>query len=179
LLVGGLIFACEFTTNLSTLKDHNCPDGYKPCFDVIKNTNSCLPKSDPDTGCFDGALGTECSSCQTKISNAMTTVCTPAPDYKCSVSSCESGWLNCPDVDPNNCTTDINNDAKHCNTCSTVCGSQAGWLHADPACESGHCTFKCQAMWQDCDGLTSNGCECPSSATCISHVCGADAGTTD
>jgi hypothetical protein len=167
LLLGGLIFACEFTTNLDPLKNGDCGALEKPCTDPETGGKKCVSKNDPATGCFSSTLSPTCSSCGQLIVHA-----TPAcsTDFaKCIVGTCDTGWFNC-DPNADGCTTNLEQDVNNCNNCGHVCSIPAGLqMGATAACQSAHCTYTCNIGWADCDMMASTGCECQ--GTCNGTAC--------
>jgi hypothetical protein len=68
----------------------------------------------------------------------------------------------------NGCETDLQTDASHCGTCAQSCVIQHV---ASGVCTAGACVINtCQPLWDDCDRVSSNGCETDLSQT---NHCGA------
>ncbi len=68
---------------------------------------------------------------------------------------CDTGHLDCDTDAANGCEIDSTNDASHCGACATVCQD----VNATNSCTAGVCSPICNALWDDCDGDGSNGCE--------------------
>lgn len=118
-----------------------CQTGYQDCngdFDKADG-NGC------ETNTFNDPLN--CGGCGTK----------------CLVSEgeiCESGRCICRCGAP--CSqTALDTDVNNCGACGFACpeGEYGTDDHASRACTDGVCGFRCAALWGDCDGKTSNGCE--------------------
>src|SRR5262249_23387619 len=52
--------------------------------------------------------------------------------------------------------TDTSSDANNCGTCGLMCPTG---MHAVAFCASRACGLACQVGFDDCDGITGNGCE--------------------
>ncbi len=74
----------------------------------------------------------------------------------CRVASCERGWGDCNDRDPDGCETDLNASVGHCGACERPCQ----FLNASAACSNGTCRIaSCVGGWGDCNGSEADGCE--------------------
>lgn len=56
------------------------------------------------------------------------------------------------------CGADLMNDPSHCGACDVACPQGD---HQKASCLAGTCVAACEAGFDDCDGLTTNGCEKP------------------
>jgi hypothetical protein len=168
LLLGGLVFACEFTTNLNPLKDGICAVDEKSCVNGTTQEKTCVSKSDEGTGCGDPALAPACEPCANKILHAKTIVCTM--DFNCAYSACDDGWLDCDPVgmDVDGCETNINSQTNNCGSCGHKCSGSA--KNASPGCINGSCIISCDPGYTDCNGdlnmgSSGDGCECMGSCS--------------
>jgi hypothetical protein len=139
--------ACGLTTDLSTLKNGQCPSEEKAC--LVAGKEQCVSTSDPKTGCS----AQSCLSCDVKVANAVTT-CSAAG--ACTIAACNAGYIDCNQSDVDGCEIDIEVDTSNCGLCGTVCGPAP---HAAPICLHEVCALQCAADYGDCDGKYSNGCE--------------------
>jgi hypothetical protein len=159
---------CIPTASCCTAAD--CPDDGKGCTTTVCVNNVCGHVNRPNgTTCSDGdacttndacqdgnCVGTAitCPTCQTCSGGA----CVPiADDTPCGVDHACCGGT-CTDM------TTLSN----CVTCGNVCpATLSGALVEcgvvadpdDPAVGQKGCVFVCNSGFEDCDGLSSNGCE--------------------
>ncbi|MBN1774216.1 MAG: hypothetical protein JXB32_23355, partial [Deltaproteobacteria bacterium] len=98
---------------------------------------------------------TDCGGCGMACSPAHAT------GASCSTGSCtftcDAGWGDCDGIGGNGCETALDT-LTNCGGCGTACSP----AHATGAtCATGTCLYAaCDADWDDCDGVASNGCEC-------------------
>lgn len=73
----------------------------------------------------------------------------------CKVDTCDTGWDNCNNMDPDGCEAMLSSDPNNCGMCGRVCSS----ANSVPSCVGGNCQFVCAAGFIDLDLDPSNGCE--------------------
>jgi hypothetical protein len=157
---GAPVFACEFATDLDSLKDQVCPPQQKHC--KVAGVDVCASWDNTDTGCNDKRYATSCEPCGAGVVHA-TTTCSSA--HTCIWASCDPSWLDC-NMDPGDgCETNVETSASHCGSCENACAVAAS-TSADVAmstvltCSASHCQIDhCENGYQDCDQVVANGCE--------------------
>ena len=150
----------------------SCAPGQTVC------AGACVATTSDPANC--GACGTVCPA----RANALQ-VCAAG---HCAMV-CNAGYADCDGMAANGCEAATGNDPTSCGACGRAC---PGGTNARPACDSGRCTLACNPGFEDCDGMTANGCEadlrssvsncgacgnaCPAvshgSATCTAGSCG-------
>ena len=106
--------------------------------------------------------------------------CASAPhaDAVCASTGCstrcQAGFADCDGVAANGCESDLAADASNCGACGRACTVANG----QGRCASGACArARCDASFDDCDGVAANGCEAriDSSTHCgrCGNACGA------
>jgi hypothetical protein len=136
---------------------------------------ACSPTCNSGFGDCDGNPG---NGCETDLNNDPTH-CGACPNAcggggqicvagTCQASPCPAGLGDC-DTDPALlCATNLDSSLQHCGFCTNACSAANG----TPACSAGQCRVQaCDTGFDDCDGVSSNGCETPL-ATTTDH-CGA------
>lgn len=74
----------------------------------------------------------------------------------CVMQSCNTGWRDCNQQFDDGCETHVFTNPNHCGVCNFQCVLN----HAVTGCAGGQCTVEdCADGWENCDGLTHNGCE--------------------
>jgi hypothetical protein len=121
-----------------------CPSGFGDC------------NGNPDDGC-ETDLRTDANNCGTCgnlcVAANGTAYCN---DTMCAIQSCNPGYDDCSGGYADGCETNLNTNAAHCGGCGTPCTIDNG----QPLCDVGECTVKsCNANYDDCNGLASDGCE--------------------
>jgi alpha-tubulin suppressor-like RCC1 family protein len=91
--------------------------------------------------------------------------------------TCNSGFGNCDnDMTTNGCEVNLMTDSSHCGTCPTSCAGL--FPNSTSICISGTCSMgPCNTNYQNCDGLTANGCESnklsdPNNCMTCGNACG-------
>ncbi len=132
-------------------------------------TDTCIA---PWGNCDAGLPGGDANGCETNLnitpahcgSCPLSCVSTHATTTGCSagkcVYSCSAGWADCSSALNDGCEMNIwdyngTSARTHCGTCTNVCNT----AHNTPICPSGSCVPVCDAMWDNCDGDSTNGCE--------------------
>jgi hypothetical protein len=145
-----LLTRCEFTNDLSPLKNGQCPSGKKAC--VVDGGNACVDKTDPETSCQEQT----CLPCSARLYHVKDAICDP--NAGCVISTCEDGWAHCTMDRLSGCETNVGTDRMNCGSCGNVCNDTV--TNAVPVCTPpGNCTLLCKHGFHDCDGLYSDGCE--------------------
>jgi hypothetical protein len=80
----------------------------------------------------------------------------PAPLSVCIESACPAPWATCPGGEL--CATDTSSDIDHCGSCAP-CPRPKRMLHAEAVCTGGKCAYACDALFADCNGKHTDGCE--------------------
>ncbi len=140
------------------------------CLDSVCRVASCAA---PWADCNEDGLDCETDTSTNKDNcGSCGTVCADLPNApgvcagsNCSVT-CDLGWDDCNANLADGCETDVAADPSNCGGCGIACPSAP---QADPACTESQCTFACQSLWGDCNGLPDDGCELK--LTDVSH-CG-------
>ncbi len=98
---------------------------------------------------------TNCGGCGVSCSRAhATATCSTGT---CQIDSCDVGWGNCDGTGSNGCERSLTT-LTDCGGCGVGCNLP----NAGESCASGSCQItSCSALWSNCDGLASNGCERP------------------
>jgi hypothetical protein len=142
---GGCGVRCEFENGIGDCSSGSCEFvGCLPGYDQCGGSTCTSLADDPDN-C--GACGNVCDGATPRCYGG-----------RCTSASCTAGTADCDgDVVTNGCETDLDRRAT-CGLCDVSCGP---YPHADAGCDtSGSCTIAaCDAGWEDCDGVVSNGCE--------------------
>ncbi len=73
----------------------------------------------------------------------------------CKVDTCDMGWANCNNMDPDGCESNSATDVQNCGMCGRACST----ANATPSCVGGNCQFTCNTGWIDLDMDPANGCE--------------------
>ena len=151
--------ACS-TTNVATATCTNglctstCVAGYGNC------TQPAAPT--PDDGCETntntntdncGACGRACSGTNVTTRSCANALCN---------STCTASFGNCsepaaPSPD-DGCETNTTNDPTHCGSCTKMCTAPP---NETATCVASSCGASCTSGFTDCDGSSTNGCECP------------------
>ncbi len=96
-----------------------------------------------------------CGSCGNLCSFPHTTA--DCISGSCALGECEAGWADCNSVLTDGCESEVAFDVGNCGACGNACNLPHV---SDPYCYQGVCQINtCEAGRQDCDGITSNGCE--------------------
>lgn len=86
----------------------------------------------------------------------------------CRVSACEPLFGNCNGTDLDGCEASLAS-AAHCGQCNHPCEL----AHASETCTAGACTLaSCDTGWGNCDGVSGNGCEIPTTTVTDCGSCG-------
>lgn len=114
-----------------------------------QGADSCVAINDPEFGC----ASSSCAPCA--LPHAVS-VC--SNDGRCVIGGCETGYVDCDDVEENGCETDHTSSLEHCGDCSTSCLTRE--QHADFKCNNGLCVVvECRDGYQNCNQLNVDGCE--------------------
>ncbi len=132
-----------------------------------------------DTGCETDLTtsASHCGACGAACTVAGGTGrCSRGTVPTCAVASCNPGLGDCDRLYSTGCEHDTSSDANNCGACGRVCTLP----RATPACVTSACVVgSCDAGYDNCDGIHSNGCEIDIQTNrrhCGScgHACGAD-----
>ncbi len=95
----------------------------------------------------------DCGSCNTPCGLPHSTAdCTGG---SCHIGSCDALWDDCNSNDADGCETSLETTTD-CGSCGTACSR----ANATASCSGGSCHIgSCNSLWDDCDGVDSNGCE--------------------
>jgi len=74
----------------------------------------------------------------------------------CGVATCGSRYKDCNTASADGCEVDTFRDANNCGGCGIQC---QGGTHAAGVCILGKCQLACQALYLDCNGDPTDGCE--------------------
>ncbi len=69
---------------------------------------------------------------------------------------CQTGFSDCNKTESDGCEVKTGSDINNCGTCGTKCATGP---NAGAGCFDGKCGFVCTGTYQDCDKITTNGCE--------------------
>lgn len=142
--------ACGVVCNLPHASTSQCSDGRCVVERCASGWGDC--NGDPADGCEEylQTNRTHCGACR----NA-------CPGDGTTGQRCLSGRCGCPTgstycADSQRCV-DLANDLSNCGGCGLRCGALP---NGTPRCAQGMCVVSsCNAGWDDCDRLTTNGCE--------------------
>lgn len=70
--------------------------------------------------------------------------------------TCSGDFRDCDLITDNGCEVDVSSSTANCGSCSMACATPA---NAAASCTARVCGFSCLGAFDDCDGLSSNGCE--------------------
>jgi hypothetical protein len=134
----------------------SCAAGFADC-DHLASTGCEVGTASDPANC--GACGLACSPAHA------TGACRGST---CSVASCNPGYADCDALAATGCEINTTNDANNCGSCGHACNLP----HATATCSASTCTIaSCAAGYADCDGVSSTGCETPT--TNDANNCGA------
>jgi hypothetical protein len=112
----------------------------------------------PDNGCETpvSSDGDNCGGCGVKcVANNCSTLCAAGT---CQIQMCNKGFADCDGDPKNGCEASLDSPLS-CGKCGTVCKASP---HATPGCVAEACGVGlCDALWGDCNGDPSDGCELP------------------
>ncbi len=117
-----------------------------------------------------------CGTCEIECTYAHATA--TCNQGTCAMGACDPGFANCNDETTDGCETNTNTSVGDCGGCGDVCSAN----NAVATCAGGECQLMCNAGFEDCDALPSNGCE-TSTTNSVDHcgscatTCPADGGT--
>ena len=108
-----------------------------------------------------------CLACATACAS------TPHADAVCAATGCgarcQPGFADCDGLATNGCEVELAVDAAHCGACGRACAVANGQAQ----CAAGVCArARCNATFDDCDGVASNGCEARIDSTTHCGRCG-------
>lgn len=88
---------------------------------------------------------------------------------QCQLASCNANYGNCDGILSNGCETNTLSSSSNCGACGNACSLPNT---SQSACSSGSCkVVTCSSGWVDCDGISSNGCECGGGKYCHAGKC--------
>ncbi len=120
----------------------SCDGGFGDCDG--NDGNGCENTLDSLTNC--GTCGTSCSRANATAS---------CSGDSCHISSCNSGFDDCDNVDGNGCENSLDS-LDNCGSCGTFCSR----ANATASCSGDTCHIaSCSPGFGDCDGNDGNGCE--------------------
>lgn len=125
-----------------------CEEGWEDCDGDPANGCEAELASDPK---HCGGCGTDCLA----FSNVGDGLCI---EGSCEIAECAPGWADCDLDAANGCEIHVETDVLNCGECDNSCIGLPN-NEADAACFEGGCALDCATDWEDCDGVSSNGCE--------------------
>ena len=145
-----------------------CPSGQKGC--LVDGRQTCVGTDDPNYGCS----AASCEPCGSLgFMNVKTASCHPVL-RTCTVSACNEGFAHCEGDLNRGCETSLLVSDKFCGSCTNSClaiqapNTAQNGIH----CMNGRCLVtECTAGFTDCDTVPTNGCECPTTKTCMNRQC--------
>jgi hypothetical protein len=134
----------------STCSLTTCATDYSNCDG--KANNGCEANLKTDEGhCGTCAITCATTGTTSAGNNCLSGLCTP---------TCSGTLLSCSNPQ-NGCTINGATDDNNCGGCGKVCNNTSS-AHVGSAgnhCKTGACSPSCASLWDDCDGVPSNGCE--------------------
>ncbi|MFI5297784.1 MAG: hypothetical protein ACHREM_06755, partial [Polyangiales bacterium] len=74
----------------------------------------------------------------------------------CNFGACNTGYVDCNHSLSDGCEINTTSDAKNCGACNNACS----YANAAPVCSGSTCSMgTCNTNFEDCNGLSSDGCE--------------------
>jgi len=133
----------------------SCDAGFDDC-DMMETTG-CEAALDTVTDC--AACGVACTR-----ANATATCATGT----CALDTCDAGFGDCDTMEANGCEIPLDT-LTDCGACGVSCAP----ANATGSCSTGMCAVAtCDAGFDDCDMMSSNGCETPLDTPMDCGVCG-------
>ncbi len=143
--------------------NHECDDsvGTPVCENGVCGISSCNPglaECIPGDPLCETNIWTDVNNCGGCGAACNLPHATPlCANGNCMVDSCQSGWGDCNDQDPDGCEVDVTSNVENCGWC----GNRCWYYHAGAVCAGGLCAMgACDAGFYDVDGEESSGCEC-------------------
>jgi len=137
--------------------DKDCPAGKSCC---------------GDSGCVDVQTSHEhCGGCNLGCGSPDNASATCVAG-KCALT-CAAGFADCNLLLKDGCESDVTSDPANCNACGAACL----FANADASCTGGVCALSaCRAGFDDCNGMTADGCETdlandPANCTMCANAC--------
>jgi hypothetical protein len=111
---------------------------------------------DPANGCETNIAGdpNNCGTCG--VACSFTNADPLCVGGACQMGACQTGWGDCDGDPANGCEVDLTTDPNHCGGCGNLCNlPNASSVCAGATCQVG----QCDPLFDDCDLISSNGCE--------------------
>ncbi len=142
-------------------QDYDC-QVINPFFRCV--SNACALSCAAGAADCDGASSNGCEARTDSIAHCgrCGNACAGAPhaDATCTATGCgtrcQQGYADCDGVASNGCEVELAVDASHCGACGRACSV----INGQGQCAAGVCgRARCNATFDDCDGVAANGCE--------------------
>ena len=84
----------------------------------------------------------------------------------CRVVTCDTGWSNCNNMDPDGCESDVTMDPSNCGACNATCTRP----NSTATCVNSTCQFACAAGYIDLNNDPADGCEYACTTTSLTDL---------
>ncbi|NMB74800.1 MAG: hypothetical protein GYA21_06680 [Myxococcales bacterium] len=126
-----------------------CAAGFGNCNGIHSDGCETVLASDP----------LHCGSCENAC--AFPHAAALCQNSACVMGACEANYGDCNASAADGCEIPLASDPLHCGSCENACS----FPHASALCQTGQCRLgTCEALFGNCDGVATNGCESDLSA---------------